>query len=322
MGGDRPALEIFPAVIQLSQAFGDRHTFVAFAHHSVVSDLKTQIDQAHLKHPHSIELVTTESFIGMTESPLLAIRRKKNSSMAAGMRLLAQKKIDAFVSMGNTGALVATAMLHLPKLDSIERCALLVMLPTAAGDVAVLDVGASIAPKPEHLLDWARLAISYRKSMHGIKNPTVGLLNVGVEEIKGTHWHKKAYSLLESEIKDDFLGNMEGREVFLGKIDVLVTDGFTGNVFLKTCEGVASFLTDYLADQIPKLGGPKEQPIVGHLHQQFNYSQRPGALLCGVDGIVVKCHGHSNLDAIANGILGAIKLAENKTIERMKSAGW
>ena len=249
----------------------------------------------------------------MEEPPLFAVRRKKDSSMAAGMRLLREKKIDAFVSSGNTGALVAFSKLHLPMLPQIERPALLVMMPTAKGKVAVLDVGANISPKPHHLVSYALLGALYRQCMLGEKNPTVGLLNIGVEEQKGTQELKETYKTLQNKFGSHFLGNIEGMEVFQGKIDVLVTDGFTGNVFLKTSEGISSFLAEYLKNHF---GLPE---TVSHLRQQFNYSEHPGAFLCGVDGIVVKCHGFSDKYALMNGIRGAFTLAKKQIISCLKA---
>jgi glycerol-3-phosphate acyltransferase PlsX len=318
MGGDRPALELFPALIEVCKFYHYEHTLVAFVQHSLVSELQALVD-SYLppEGKRKIELVSTSSYITMDESPLLAVRRKKDSSMAAAMRLLASGELDGVVSMGNTGALVATSMLYLPMLPTIERAALLVSLPSAKKDVLVLDVGANIEPKPEHLVNYARMAMAYHKAFFSTETCKVGLLNVGAEELKGTAWHKRAYQLLEETLQEQFVGNVEGRIVFEGQIDILVTDGFSGNVFLKTCEGVASFLTDYLSYKMTKFGGVKSSSIVAHLHKQFNYSQRPGALLCGVGGLVVKCHGHSSLPAIVSGIKGAIALAQAQVVPRI-----
>jgi len=320
MGGDRPALELFPALIEACGLYHYKHTLVAFVQHSLVADLQAIVDKMlPSEGRRALELVTASSYITMEESPLLAVRRKKDSSMAAAIRLLASGELDAVVSMGNTGALVATSMLYLPMLPGIERAGLLVLLPSAKKDVIVVDVGANIEPKPEHLVSYARMAEAYYRAFFSTERPKIGLLNVGAEELKGTAWHKRAYQLLEEALGRQFVGNVEGRVVFEGQIDILITDGFSGNVFLKTCEGVASFLTDYLSDRMSKFGGAKNSSIVAHLHKQFNYSQRPGALLCGVGGLVMKCHGHSSLPAIVSGIKGAISLVEAGVISRIRS---
>lgn len=305
MGGDQPPEAIFDAVLHVAKTTD--HRLIVLATHAFYSIL------SEISHP-GIEFITTEESIEMDEPPLLAVRRKKNSSMAAGMRLLKEGEIDAFISAGNTGALVATAMHHLETLPGIERPALLVTMPTAKGEVVVLDVGANVSPKPHQLAAYAHLGSLYRKCRHGLENPTIGLLNIGAEEQKGTKEVKETYQLLQEAFQDRFLGNTEGREVFQGKVDILVTDGFTGNVFLKTSEGVSSFLADYLEKQF---GVPE---IISHLNQKFNYSEHPGAFLCGIDALVVKCHGYSDRQALINGILGAADLAKRGILQKIKSA--
>ncbi|MFZ0566062.1 MAG: phosphate acyltransferase PlsX [Chlamydiales bacterium] len=317
MGSEQPPQAIFEAVLQVSREIHPEDTLVVLAK----SPLYPQLKQQYLsfeKSIASIEFVLTEEFVEMDESPLLAVRRKKNSTMAEGIALLKKKKIDAFVSTGNTGALVATAMLHLPKLPGIDRPALLVMVPTDNGGVAVLDVGANISPKPEHLIKYAIMGSVYQQLAHGVGAPQVGLLNIGAEEQKGTKILKETYSILQAYFGKNFLGNVEGRDAFQGNIDVMVTDGFTGNVFLKTSEGVSNFLIDYLQTHFGKKGFDDIQKVINHLRHQFNYSEHPGAFLCGVEGLVIKCHGHSDALALMNGIQGAIDLVKKRVIEKMK----
>ncbi len=303
MGGDQSPLEIFEAVKDVCATTDYR--LVVFATHPLCSSLSEKL-------PLHAELFGVEDAIEMDEPPLLAVRRKKNSSMAAGMRLLNEGKLDAFISTGSTGALVATSSLHLKKLPGIERPALLVAMPTAVGEVVVLDVGAGVLPKPYQLVTYAKLGSFYRQIMHGLKGPKIGLLNIGAEEQKGTKELKEAYRLLKESFGQYFLGNTEGREVFQGKVDVLVTDGFTGNVFLKTSEGISRFLVDYLSQEF---GVPE---IISHLHQRFNYTEHPGAFLCGVEGLVIKCHGYSDRAALVNGIRGAAILVEHAIVSKIK----
>ncbi len=315
MGSEQPPQAIFEAVLQVSKEIHLSDTLLVLATTELHPALKQQL--ASFEKPSaSIEFIKTEEVVEMDESPLLAVRRKKKSSMAVGVGLLKEGKIDAFLSTGNTGALVATAMLHLPMLPGIERPALLVILPTGNDKVVVLDVGANISPKPEHLFTYAVMGVAYQQSVYGLLEPKVGLLNIGVEQQKGTKELKEVYSLLQKKFNTRFRGNIEGRDVFQGKIDVLVTDGFTGNVFLKTSEGVCNFLIDYLQARFTDYVDPK---VIRHLNQQFNYSEHPGAFLCGVDGIVVKCHGHSDVIALMNGIRGAIDLAKKNILEKMRS---
>ena len=309
MGSDSTPHEIFEAVQAVNQELQSNDTLIVIAQHAVLPALRAALRP----HDKVIEFITTEESIDMEEAPLFAVRRKKNSSMAAGMRLLKDHAIDAFVSSGNTGALVASAMLHLPMLPQIERPALQVMMPTEKGKVAVLDVGANIGAKPEHLVNYALLGSFYRQCLYGESKPTIGLLNIGVEEQKGTKELQDTYRLLQETFENRFLGNIEGREVFQGKVDVLVTDGFTGNVFLKTSEGISTFLAQYLQTHFDV------PAIVSHLHSKFNYSEHPGALLSGIDGIVIKCHGFSNQNALMNGIRGAFTLARSSLLPQLKS---
>lgn len=319
MGSDRSSQEIFEAVLRVMKEVDASIQLVAIAHHACYPDLAARNAAFEGGGAPPVEFITTEEAIEMDEPPLLAVRRKKRSTMAVGIRLLKEGHLAAFVSTGNTGALVATAMLHLPLFPKVESSALLAMLPNGEKGVAVLDVGAHVSVKPEHLIDYAFLGSLYRQCVHEMHSPKIGLLNIGVEEQKGTKELKDAYQWLQERFGEQFLGNVEGREVFQGKVDVLVTDGFTGNVFLKTSEGVSSFLMEYLRTTFDSNGHEEIQKVVSHLYHRFNYSEHPGAFLCGVEGIVVKCHGHSTTRALVNGIWGAIDLAKKQVIQKMKA---
>lgn len=309
MGGDASPQEIFEAALAIAKEIFADSSLILLAQHSILPHLRS----AYGPFPDAISFLTTEEVVEMDESPLLAVRRKKGSTMMAGIRLLQEKKADAFLSCGNTGALVAFATLYLNPLPSIDRPALLVMVPHAKGRVVVLDVGANIAPKPGHLLSYAVMGSLYRQCLLGESNPTIGLLNIGTEEQKGTQELKETYHLLQQEFNGQFLGNVEGREVYQGKIDVLVTDGFTGNVFLKTSEGISRFLVEYLQKNFAV------DEIVSHLHQRFDYSKHPGAFLCGVEGVIVKCHGYSETQALINGLRGAHELVKKNLVGQLKT---
>ncbi len=250
--------------------------------------------------------------IEMDEPPLAALRRKKRSSIAIGMRLLKEKKIDAFVSSGNTGALVSSAKMTLSTFPKISRPALLTLMPTKKHPVAVLDVGGNIAVKASNLVQFAHLGTAYQKT-RGIPHPTVGLLNIGSEALKGTSELRLAYQELQNTPSIRFAGNIEGKSVFDGDVDVLITDGFTGNIFLKTAEGIASLILDRIQTHIPGAEGFKD--LKKHLH----YAEYPGALLIGVKGIVIKCHGYSTPAAFASGVHGAIDLASENFLSHLQS---
>lgn len=252
---------------------------------------------------HGLNFLTAREAIGMAESPLLALRRKKEASLCIGLRLLKEGKLDAFVSAGNTGALASASKMILGTFESISRPALLALMPTKKRPVAILDVGANLQAKTSQLVQFAQLGAAYQKA-RGIEAPRIGILNIGSEASKGTAEIRLAYKALAKH--PFFAGNIEGKSVFDGEVDVLVTDGFTGNVFLKTAEGIASLVLDRLHAHI----GMKELRIhLEDLQRHLHYAEHPGALLCGVKGIVVKCHGYSTPEAFANGIRGAIEFA-------------
>ena len=240
--------------------------------------------------------------IEMDEHPLLALRRKKQSSLSVGLRLLKEGGLDAFVSAGNTGALVSASKMILGTFSKILRPALLAIMPTKKRPVAVLDVGANIQAKARHLVQFAHLGAAYQKA-RGIEIPRIGILNIGSEASKGTSEIRLAYQKLAK--LSSFAGNIEGKSVFDGEVDVLVTDGFTGNVFLKTAEGIASLVLDRLHAHIPTAIRGHLDDLQRHLH----YAEHPGALLCGVKGTVIKCHGYSTPEAFVNGIRGAVEFA-------------
>lgn len=252
------------------------------------------------------KFIAAPEVIGMEEHPLLALRRKKNASTNVGMRLLKQGKLDAFVSAGNTGALVSSAKMILSTLPGILRPCLLTLMPTKKNPVAVLDVGANVQVKAAHLVQFALIGAAYQKT-RGIKMPSVGLLNIGSEAVKGTSELRIAYNELQKMHSFRFAGNIEGKSVFDGDVDVLVTDGFTGNVFLKTAEGIASLILDRIQGSSSDL----------KKFQSLHYAEYPGALLAGIRGIVIKCHGYSTPKGFTNAVLGAVELAKEGFVQKL-----
>ena len=259
-----------------------------------------------------------EEVIHMDDDPLLSVRRKKHSSMAIAMNLLKEKKLDALVTTGNTGALIASTKMYLPMLDGISRSALITLLPTKKSPVAVIDVGANIECTPENLVQFAQMGIAYQNS-RGIPHPKVGLLNIGSEEKKGRRELRETYKLLQKFNLPDkdpiFIGNVEGKEIFSGNIDVLVTDGFTGNVFLKTSEGISAFILETLHENESIL--PFSKAILSRLEKELYSAEYPGAILCGVDGIILKCHGDASSEALTCGLKGAISLINGRFLAKM-----
>lgn len=289
MGSDTPPEELASALSSLSG-----ENLLLFASPEIARLLPT-----HLSCVPCLEVIT------MKDDPSTAVRRKKESSLCQGIRYLREKTIDAFISAGNTGSLLLAAKTKLKKLPCITRPALLTLLPTHKKEVAVLDVGANLTLKPHHLLQFAAIGIAYQKS-RGIEQPTVGLLNIGTEATKGTPQVREAYAQLAT--LSTFLGNVEGKEVFQGAVDVLVTDGFTGNIFLKTAEGLATFILQQLQ---------RSQHDISSLKERLYATDHPGAILCGVDGIVIKCHGDVTPTKLLSSIRGATRLVEHRFLEKI-----
>lgn len=285
MGSDRSPAVLFKAIEQAAEEFPlvDLVVFVT----QVALDEILLGSPAHfpLRRGH-LEFQIASDVIEMQDEPLLAIRQKKNSSLALGIKFLRKRYLDGFISAGNTGALIAGATLSLPLLPGIKRPALLATLPTEKGNVAIIDVGGTVSCKACHLVQFALLAMAYQRCCEGIKQPRVGLLNIGVESRKGTSEVRQAYQLLEELAQRKemlFVGNVEGREVFQGAVDVLVTDGFTGNVLLKTSEGVSSFILQQIHQALLEVLPEQWQAILRDLHNQFDYEEYNGAIICGVD---------------------------------------
>ena len=269
------------------------------------------IGTAQFKQQTRLDFACAEEVIEMDDQPLTAIRRKKNSSLCVGLRMLKEGEIDAFVSAANTGALVFGAKTILSMLKGFSRPALCALLPTRKQPLAVLDVGANVQCKATHLVQFALMGAAYQRA-RGTKMPVIGLLNIGSEAMKGTSELRLAYRQLQKLAADPFFqfaGNIEGKSVFDGAIDVLITDGFAGNVFLKTAEGIASLILDRISEH--EQIGIELADLRKHLH----YAEYPGALLCGVRGVVIKCHGYSSPEAFAKGILAAIRMVEENFLQ-------
>jgi glycerol-3-phosphate acyltransferase PlsX len=325
MGSDSSPILLFNAVLQAAQQI-EGVILIAIATQPVIDSILSipHLQQVLSDAPSRIEFHTVADVIEMEDEPLLAIRQKKNSSLVVGMRLLKKRLLHAFLSAGNTGALIASATLHLPLLPGIRRPALLATLPTEKGYVAIIDVGGNVYCKAHQLVQFAQMGAAYQRCSQNIALPTVGLLNIGAESKKGRAEIQKAYQMLQECMahqenqKMQFIGNVEGRDVFEGKVDVLVTDGFTGNVLLKASEGASSFILNRLKYALEDISIQQKESIFKYLKYHFDYEEYAGAIIGGVDAVVIKCHGQSSQRAILNGILGAVDLVKNKFIEQIK----
>jgi glycerol-3-phosphate acyltransferase PlsX len=261
--------------------------------------------------------------VGMDESPSAALRKKKHSSIRVGLELVKRGEADAFISAGNTGAVMATAMVTLGSLPGVERPAIALIVPTLRGQSILLDAGANADCKPRHLLQFAIMGDIYARQVMGKKSPTVGLLSIGEEESKGNELTREAFKELEEERSLNFTGNVEGRDVFSGAADIIVCDGFTGNIALKISESAAEFFTVLLKEELEKglvgkLGALLTRGAFRRFKKRVDYTEYGGAPLLGVGGMCIISHGRSTAKAIKNAIRVAAECVENKVIEHIR----
>jgi glycerol-3-phosphate acyltransferase PlsX len=263
-----------------------------------------------------VEIVSAGSVIAMDEHPAQAVRAKRDASVVVATRLVSQGRAQAAVSAGNSGATLAAALLTVGRIRGVARPAIGATFPSATGSTFVLDVGANVDCKPVWLVQFGVMGDIYARLMMGIAEPRVGLLSNGEEAEKGTELVQEAHRLL-SGARLHFAGNVEGRDVFGGSCDVVVTDGFTGNVLLKTAEGTAELLFNAISrvargSLSGKVGGALLKPRLRPLRDQVDYRKAGGALLLGVAGEVVIAHGRSDAEAMANAVLAAARAARQK----------
>jgi glycerol-3-phosphate acyltransferase PlsX len=307
LGSEVPPLELLKAVIAFRPALKSSIQLTLLGTEDVFQNIGPS--------PRGIVFYSVAQTIRMEDDPLYAIRHKKRSSLYLGVQMLKEQYLNAFISAGNTGALMAASKLLLSTLPGVQRPALLTLLPTRTSDLAVLDVGANTSYKAKHLIQFAHMGIAFQKS-RGIAIPKVGLLNIGSEAKKGTPELRIAYEALKeaSGCAFTFVGNIEAREVFHGGIDVLVTDGFTGNIFLKTAEGIGMVILEELEAAVREKD-PLIKETVAELRSHLHYAEYPGALLCGVKGIVIKCHGNATTQSVLSSIHSAARLVEHRFLE-------
>lgn len=303
MGGDYAPAEVVQGGLAAAAELDDLHLFLVGPQEVLAKQLSGK------SYPHNrVEIVHAPTVITAEDPPVLAVRRKKDSSMMTAIRMVKDGKADAAVSAGNTGALMAGSLLTVGRLGSIERPALTIVAPTFNGDnIVLLDVGANMDAKAEHLYHYALMGSIYAREVLEKVIPRVGLLNVGTEENKGNEQARKAYEML-SACLPSFTGNVEARDIFDGVADVVVCDGFIGNILLKTVEGLTEGIFGALKDAFTanlksKLASAMLIPELRALKKNLDYAEYGGAPLLGIDGIIIKSHGSSKARAVRSAIV-------------------
>jgi len=313
MGGDHAPKEIIKGAIAASKEFdleivlvGDR-----LAIEGVLSSLPKN---------YNISVVHASQVIEMEETPVSAVKNKKDSSINIGLQLLKKKEVDAFVSAGNTGAVMSSSVFNLGRIKGIERPAIAVVWPTLKHHVVFLDAGANAECKPKHLYQFAHLGSIFAEQVLHLSRPRVGLLSIGEEDEKGNNLVFETRSLLKKS-KLNFIGNVESKDIFKGDIDVFVCDGFVGNIILKFAEGLISLFQGLFKDEfkrsfLTKIGALFMLPTLASLQKRTNYDEYGGALLLGVKGVCVIAHGRSKSNAIKNAIRVAKESIEANIINK------
>ena len=313
MGGDNAPDAILDGAVASLDCLGPDDELVLVGDENVINRRLAACDCC----PDRITVVHTTQVIHMDESPVDAVRNKPDSSIAVLTRMAGRKAdrpLDAVISAGNTGAKVTAAQMHMRRLPHVHRPGISVVVPTFAGPVVIIDVGANIEPKPHHLAQYGVMGDVYAQKVLGIKSPRIALMNVGGEEQKGTAHMKLARDLLRGASGVNFTGYIEGRAVFDGEADVVVTDGVVGNVMIKLAEGLSDGIFKAIAREVkqsdPELG-VRLGPVVKKIYAEHDYHEYGGAPLLGVNGVCIISHGSSIGRTIANGIARAKQFVES-----------
>ncbi len=315
MGGDHGPSVTVPAALRFLMEHSAAQLILVGQESVLRPLLAGQVDNPRLRIVHASEVV------GMDESPALALRNKKDSSMRVAINLVKAGEADACVSAGNTGALMAISRFVLKMLPGIDRPAICAPLPTVNGHTHMLDLGANVDCGPEHLLQFGIMGAMLVAAMEHKDRPTVGLLNIGEEEIKGNEVVKAAAELLRNSGLN-FIGNVEGDGIYKGDADVVVCDGFVGNVALKTSEGLAQMLgsslrSEFKRNWLTKLAALIAISVLNNFKRRFDHRRYNGAILLGLKGISVKSHGSADELAFGNAIGRAYEAAKNRVVERI-----
>lgn len=317
MGGDHAPEEIIKGTVEMLNRRDDFS--VIFTGPEAV--IRTELEK--YPYPHEkIEIVDAPELISMDEHPVEAIRKKKNSSMVVGQLLLKEKKGDAFITCGSTGACLACAQLRVGRIKGIIRPALAPVLPNKNKGTLLIDCGANMDCKPMNLAQFAVMGSIYMEKVVGVQNPRVGLASVGVEDGKGNELSKAAFALIKEQGIVNFIGNAEGRDI-VDRVDVMVTDGFAGNLMLKSIEGLGEYIFDkmkagFTSSLRCKLGALLLKPALKELKKALDYNAYGGAPLLGIDGVVIKGHGSSKAKTMCATITQAITMVQTDIVGIIK----
>src|SRR5271170_835249 len=318
MGGDQAPDKILQGAVESLEYLQNGDELILVGQEEAIRSRIGSVINGHSQ----MRIEPAAQIIGMDESPVEAVRQKRDSSIVRMVKLAAAGGADAIISAGNTGALVAAGVLMLKSLPGVERPAIAVTIPTSSGFFMLSDAGANIQPKPVHLYQYAILASIYSEAIWHVKNPRVGLLNIGTEEEKGTPLIKETRQLLEKDKALNFVGYVEGPDLFSNVCDVAITDGFTGNITLKVVEGLTASLLKTFKTQAAAMEPQtlaKVGPLLEKIQNLYDHEEYGGALLLGVSGLFLKVHGSSGAKAIRNAVRSAKEASRLNINDRITS---
>jgi phosphate acyltransferase len=316
MGGDHAPGEIIAGALEALAQIDKEDAILLVGPQDLLEQKLAALDYD----PERLSVVDAPDVIGMNEKPIDSLRKKPRSSISVLAKLAKLGRADAVISAGNTGACVAAFQMRMRTLPGVNRPGIAVVFPTTNGPVTICDVGANIACKPVHLYQYALMASIYSRHYLGIQNPRIGLMSIGEEEAKGNEIVKKTRELLRGDPRLNFVGNIEGRDIFQGVCDVVVCEGFVGNVILKLTEGAVDGLFRAIKQELmqeqPQLA-LMFKPIITRVYQKHDYNEYGGAPLLGIDGTALICHGASKAHTIRNAILTAKHCHTQKINEKI-----
>ena len=316
MGGDNAPGAIISGALESIELLGEDDELILVGPRETIEPLLPSLKSRE----GAIAVVDAPEVIDMDEAPIESVRRKRKSSIAVLAKMAKKDQVDAVISAGNTGACVAAFQMRMRNLPGVNRPGIAVVFPTFGGPVTICDVGANIACKPINLYQYAVMASIHSKHLLGIKKPRVGLMSIGQEDAKGNEIVKEARELMKSDSNMNFVGNIEGRDIFEGVCDVAVCDGFVGNVILKITEGLVDGLFkaikhELMAERLRL--AMKFKPVITRIYRKYDYNEYGGAPLLGVNGTALICHGASHSRTIKNAILTSKKYYTKKINDKI-----
>ena len=320
MGGDNAPAEIVKGAVEAVEREPSMKVFLVGIQEAIEKELiKYQYNKSQIEVVHAPEVIAT------AEPPVNAIRKKKDSSMVVGMKMVKSAQADAFVSAGSSGAILVGGQVIVGRIKGVERPPLAPLIPTEKGVTLLIDCGANVDARASHLVQFAKMGSIYMENVLGIKNPKVGIVNIGAEEDKGNALVKETFPLLKEEKDINFIGSVEAREIPHGQADVVVCEAFAGNIILKLYEGVGAVLVSKIKEGMmstlrSKIGALLAKPALKQTLKQFDASEYGGAPLLGLNGLVVKTHGSSKSKEVCNTLLQCVTFKRQKINEKIKES--